>query len=205
MLDEENLSYDDVHEENHLAKVFIKSMEFLASQGKLAKVCPAGSCTGYALYDCGESCETTAEDMKLKEVLENIDNDPSKEEKSYSVCGRNGKETRRCQCCTIQKEMKRFLDQQEAGFDWSFRCLRCRYCLECLKGAGQEMMSMIQEVQQQMICQSVYIDHEKGKAIARLPFLTDPSGKLLDNSKLAERRLESVCKKTLQMLKLKTK
>ena len=101
--------------------------------------------------------------------------------------------------------MKRFLDQQEAGFDWSFRCLRCRYCLECLKGAGQEMMSMIQEVQQQMICQSVYIDHEKGKAIARLPFLTDPAGKLLDNSRMAERRLESVCKKYSSDVEVKDK
>ena len=76
-MEEENLSYDDVREEDHLAKVYIKSMEFLASQGKLAKVCPVGSCTGYALYDCGEPCETAAENMKLKEVLEKIDNNDS--------------------------------------------------------------------------------------------------------------------------------
>ena len=105
-----------------------------------------------------------------------------------------------CQSCrnqsfTAQKELKRFLDQQEAGLDSSFRCLRCRDCRECLRGAGQERMSMIQEAQQQMIRQSVSIDKEKGKAIARLPFLTDPSGKLLDNTRMAQRRLESVCKK----------
>ena len=41
-------------------------------------------------------------------------------------------------------------------------------------------MSMIQEAQQQMIRQCVSIDQEKGRAIAKLPFLTDPAGKLLD-------------------------
>ena len=64
---------------------------------------------------------------------------------------------------------------------------------------------MIQEAQQQMIRQSVYIDHEKGRAIARLPFLTDPAGKLLDNSRMAERRLESVCKKYSSDVEVKDK
>lgn len=99
------------------------------------------------------------------------------------------------QSLTIQAELKRFFEHQEAGLDSSFRCIRCRDCQDCLKGAGQERMSMIQEAQQQLIKQSVSIDREKGRAVAKLPFLTDPAGKLNDNTRIAERRLESVCRK----------
>merc|ERR1712081_32568 len=66
-------------------------------------------------------------------------------------------------------------------------------------------MSMIQEAQQQLIRQSVSIDYEEGKATAKLPFLTDPAGKLLDNSRMAEKRLESVCKKYSSDVKVKEK
>ena len=54
---------------------------------------------------------------------------------------------------------------------------------------------MIQEAEQQIIRQSVSIDKGKGRAVAKLPFLTNPSGKLTDNTRIAERRLESVCRK----------
>ena len=56
-------------------------------------------------------------------------------------------------------------------------------------------MSMMQEAQQELIRESVYIDKLQGRAVAKLPFLTSPVNKLKDNSRLAERRLESVCKK----------
>ena len=54
---------------------------------------------------------------------------------------------------------------------------------------------MVQEAQQELIRQSVYIDKELGRAVAKLPFLTDPAGKLTDNTRIATRRLENVCKK----------
>ena len=99
------------------------------------------------------------------------------------------------QCVTIQTELKRFLQQQEAGLDATFRCLRCRNCKTCLKGAGQERMSMKQEAEQELIRQSVYIDKKLGRAVAKLPFLTDPTDKLKDNSNVAVKRLENVCRK----------
>ena len=48
-------------------------------------------------------------------------------------------------------------------------------------------MSLLQEAQQQLIKESVHIDYEKGKASASLPFLADPTGKLVDNTRIAER------------------
>jgi len=147
-------------------------MEFLASQGKLAKECPIESCTGYAPYECGENCDKVAEIKKLDKVIEDLDYSHKDEEdvKACSDCGTKEKDVESCKCCTIQSELKRFLDLQEAGLDTSFRCLRCRDYRECLKGAGQERMSMIQEAQQQMIRQSVFIDQKEGKAVAKLPF-----------------------------------
>ena len=120
---------------------------------------------------------------------------PEEEIEFNVICTRCGDKVQFLQGLTIQSEMKRFLEQQEAGLDSSFRCIRCRDCEDCLKGAGQERMSMMQEAQQKLIKESVFIDKEKGRAVAKLPFLTDPAGKLKDNTRIAERRLESVCRK----------
>ena len=59
----------------------------------------------------------------------------------------------RNQCTTVQTELKRFLQQQEVGLDCSFRCMRCRECKLCLKGAGEERKSMMQEGHQEIIRQ----------------------------------------------------
>ena len=96
---------------------------------------------------------------------------------------------------TAQTEMKKFLQQQEAGLDSSFKCIRCRDCKECLKGAGQERMSIRQEAEQQIIKESVHIDKDLGRAVAKLPFMVDPADKLVDNSRVAAKRLENVTKK----------
>ena len=96
---------------------------------------------------------------------------------------------------TAQTELKKFFQQQEAGLDSQFKCIRCRNCKNCLKGAGQERMSIRQEAEQQIIRESVHIDKDLGRAVAKLPFMFDPSEKLVDNSKIAAKRLENVTKK----------
>ena len=73
--------------------------------------------------------------------------------------------------------------------------MRCRECKLCLKGAGEERKSMMQEAHQEIIRQSVHIDKDLGRAVAKLPFVTDPSGKLHNNTRLATKRLENVCRK----------
>ena len=96
---------------------------------------------------------------------------------------------------TAQTELKKFLKQQEVGLDSTFKCIRCRNCKNCLKVAGQERMSMRQEAEQQIIKESVHIDKDLGRAVAKLPFMYDPSNKLVDNSKVAAKRLENVTRK----------
>ena len=99
------------------------------------------------------------------------------------------------QSFAVQSEMKRFLEQQDAGLDCSFRCMRCRDCKLCLKGAGEERKSMQQEAHQEIIRQSVAIDRDLGRAVAKLPFVQDPVNKLTNNTRLATKRLENVCRK----------
>ena len=99
------------------------------------------------------------------------------------------------QSLAVQAELRKFFEQQEAGLDSTFRCLRCRDCKQCLKGAGEERKSMMQEAHQEIIRESVFIDRKLGRAVAKMPFITDPTGKLTNNTRLATKRLENVCRK----------
>ena len=96
---------------------------------------------------------------------------------------------------TVQAELRKFFDQQGAGLDSTFRCLRCRDCKLCLKGAGEEKKSLMEEAQQHIIRESVYIDRKSKTAVASMPFISDPTGKLINNTRIANKRLENVCRK----------
>ena len=99
------------------------------------------------------------------------------------------------QCNLIQSEIEKFMKTQDAGLDTSFKCPKCRSCKECLKGPGQEKLSMQQEAEQEVIKDSVSIDFESGTAIASLAFTADPEKHLKSNSHIAVKRLQNVCKK----------
>ena len=48
----------DKESDDHNKRVRNASNQFLASSGKLGKICPLGIHVGYAIYDCGVKCET---------------------------------------------------------------------------------------------------------------------------------------------------
>ena len=52
---------------------------------------------------------------------------------------------------TVQSELKRFMDLQEAGLKTDFKCAKCRHCDECKRGAGFEKVSLKQEAEQLLI------------------------------------------------------
>ena len=54
---------------------------------------------------------------------------------------------------------------------------------------------MKQQAEQELIRESVQIDKNINRAVAKLPFLCDPTDKLVDNRKAAERRLDNVVRK----------
>ena len=88
---------------------------------------------------------------------------------------------------TVQSDLNRFLKHQESGLETSYRCIRCRGCPQCLKGAGQENISIRMELEQELIRESIKIDEKLNRAVATLPFITDPKGKLCGNQNVADK------------------
>ena len=99
------------------------------------------------------------------------------------------------QLISIQGELKRFMQQQEAGLDSSYKCPKCRDCQDCIKGSGYERISVKQEREQDLIKQSVKVNLQDGRATAELPFKADPKEFLADNTFVAQKRLQNICKK----------
>ena len=87
------------------------------------------------------------------------------------------------------------MKHQESGLETSYRCIRCCGCPQCLKGAGQENISIKMEYKQELIRESVKINETLNRAVATLPFVTDPSDKLNGNRNIAATRLANFCKK----------
>ena len=111
------------------------------------------------------------------------------EKKVCTVCGTTES------TAAVQSELQRFLKLQDVGLDTSYRCRRCRDCGDCKKGSGYERMSLLQEAEQELIKDSVYIDKENKRAVAYLPFKADPKEFLVDNTSIATKRLMNVCRK----------
>jgi len=72
---------------------------------------------------------------------------------------------------------------QEAGLDVSYHCCKCRNCQKCKGGDVEERLSLRQEAEQELIRESILLDH--GKAATKLPFIQDPDEKLIKNKGIA--------------------
>ena len=107
-------------------------------------------------------------------------------------------DTMSCSDCgvhLIQSEMDKFFKMQDAGLDTSYKCPKCRSCKDCQKGSGQELLSMKEEFEQQVIEDSVVLDDELGQAVAYLAFTSDPAETIGENEHIAVKRLQNVCRK----------
>ena len=96
---------------------------------------------------------------------------------------------------TIQSELKKYLDMHDTGLSMEYRCPSCRNCLDCKRGEHYERVSIQQEAEQCMVRDSIWIDPEKKRAVARLPFRVDPQVHLTNNRGLAIKMLDKVCEK----------
>ena len=56
--------------------------------------------------------------------------------------------------------MKQFDNIEEVGMAITYRCVDCRACFNCKKGARFEALSIQEEVEQNLIEQSIYVDME---------------------------------------------
>ena len=80
-----------------------------------------------------------------------------------------------------------FEQVDNAGTEDSYRCVRCRGCPNCKKSARVDCISIKEEVESELINNSVDVDLDKGYVEAKLPFICDPDTHLKSNKHLAEK------------------
>ena len=77
-----------------------------------------------------------------------------------------------------------FNEAERAGSEQTFRCVSCRGCTKC-KNLTNEIMSIKEETEQQMINDSVTVDIQNHQSIATLPLMSDPTQRLQPNRHIA--------------------
>ena len=95
---------------------------------------------------------------------------------------------------SLRQSASRFAEAELIGSEVTYRCVRCRNCAKCKQGETLESASLREEQEQYVIEQSVIFDEEKGRLIAKLPFMADPKSNLKPNRYTAERILDSQIK-----------
>ena len=85
----------------------------------------------------------------------------------------------------MMRLQKKFEEVEYAGTEVLYRCIECRDCKDCKTNEQIEFTSIQEEVEQNLINQSVTVDLEKGYTIARLPFIKDPRSRLSPNENIA--------------------
>ena len=90
--------------------------------------------------------------------------------------------------------LKKFELIERAGTEASYRCIRCRGCEHCKKSGEVESISIRAEIEQAVIEKSVIINPELRSSEACLPFLCDPTKKLVSNYGRAKKFYENQVK-----------
>ena len=139
-------------------------------------------------------------DTDIPGIVDLLDDDEEIRDENLMIncinCGDEVIENLAVHSVSVQSELKKFMQQQEAGLDSSYKCPKCRNCGDCVKGSGYERISLKQEAEQELIKESVKVDLDKGRAEAELPFkVAEPSEYLGDNKIIAQKRLQNVVRK----------
>ena len=72
-----------------------------------------------------------------------------------------------------------FQELDNAGTEISYRCMKCRNCVDCKNASRIEEISLQEEAEQDLIDRSVDVDVvDKHEAFAELPFIADPKIRL---------------------------
>ena len=96
---------------------------------------------------------------------------------------------------TLMNDVNKFLDLQDIGLKMEYRCPTCRNCINCKRGENYEKISIKQEEEQCRIRESIWIDTDRKRAVAKLPFRLDPDKYLTNNRGVAIKMLDRVCTK----------
>ena len=113
-------------------------------------------------------------------------------------------EERMCQLTALAREsepderlwdLKTLVKLQEAGISLEYRCPRCRNCNDCRQAPDTERISLREEAEDQAIRDSVFIDYNARKIVAKLPMRGDESKFLSSNRDIAQKVLTTQCVK----------
>ena len=98
----------------------------------------------------------------------------------------------------IIKIQKQFNQVEEVGSEITYRCINCCGCKTCKDHDQIEMTSTEEEIEQDMINQSVHVDLKQRQTNANSPFMHDPATKLYPNKtkalKVYNRQLKKLSK-----------
>ena len=76
-----------------------------------------------------------------------------------------------------------------------YRCIKCRDCQDCKTHERIEHISIQEEMEQHINHQSVRVDSQNGRTIARLPFIKVPIHRLSPNEHIARKIYDGQVKK----------
>ena len=94
--------------------------------------------------------------------------------------------------------LKHLIDKQEYGLDVTYRCIRCRDCIDCKNSGKVDKISLREESELYEIKRSVNLDWVLGKIICSLPLRGKERDFLTSNEDRALRVLDAQCKKYFQ-------
>ena len=95
----------------------------------------------------------------------------------------------------LGRNFKMFEEVENAGSQIFFRCNNCRNCKTCKEHSRADMMSVKQEVEQDVINKSVTADIDRRITTAWLPLMFNPLHKLVPNKDKALRIYNQQVKK----------
>ena len=83
--------------------------------------------------------------------------------------------------------MKQFKRTENTGTEISYRCIKCRSCNACKNNENLETVNVKEEIEQDLINNSVSVHTKNQMAIASLPFIHSPEERLAPNRHKAEK------------------
>lgn len=87
--------------------------------------------------------------------------------------------------CLHKKPSKNFSASEQTGSEITYRCITCRQCKTCKNHERIENISIKEEVEQNLIKNSITIDLNSKIVTAKPPFISNPQIKLLSNKEKA--------------------
>ena len=134
----------------------------------------------YKLYQNGYQINPDDHLLSLKQ-LHNFDIDVDSKDGNISFSENHVNMS--CESCHFltTSQQKHFETVENAASEILYRCINCRKCQKCRNGERIEYISMREEIEQDLINNSVTVDIKNGITMAKLPLLEDPITKLAPN------------------------